>query len=338
MAGFVDLFAGAGGTALGFKMAGFNHLDSYETDPKAKTTYFSNIGGGSKPNSVEEFDPSKLENPKDTVIIGCPPCQGFTRLKKSGLRDERNSLTVLFAKKAAESDARVIFFENVSTITLHPEFNRLVSILRRRGYRPVWDVLDATRYGVPQRRKRLILVAAKQEKLDLSPATEGELDEARKSGLPVARTVREAIWDLRNIKPGSKDAPSNHVTMNHTDKVLKRIRLIPKNGGGQKDLPDEMRYDCHMKENRGYSDVLGRMKWEEPAPTVTTGCTNATKGRFVHPSKDRPLTVREAARIQTFPDDFVFHGGLLSSSTQVGNAVPPVLAFVLARRILLYFD
>lgn len=338
MTGFIELFSGAGGAALGFTKAGFDHLNSFEINKEAKITYSNNIkNAAADVVSVDEFEPSDIIDPNNTVIIGCPPCQGFSRFKWNK-KDERNNLTVLFAKKIACSDVKVIFFENVANIEQYNEFTQLINILKRRGYKASWKILNAVDYGVPQRRIRLILIAVKKRKFDFNPATENELELAISCGLPVSSTVREAIGDLEEIEPGSSNAPPNHITTNHGKEVMERIKKISKNGGGQRDLPENLIYKCHKGDNRGYCDVFGRMRWEAPSPTITSGCTNVTKGRFIHPTKNRAITIREAAYLQTFPDDFVFNGTLYGMSTQVGNAVPPVLANIFANRIWDYMN
>jgi DNA (cytosine-5)-methyltransferase 1 len=333
MAGFVDLYSGAGGTALGFVKAGYRHIDSFETDKNAKKTYSSNIpNSDDTPVSVNEFNPCDIDDPSNTVIIGCPPCQGFTVLKWN-VADDRNKQTIVFAKKAVRSQAKVIFFENVPNIQQYDEFRYLVNVLRRWGYRPSWRILNAVDYGVPQNRNRLILLAVKNRKIIISDASQDELESTASNGLSVFTTVRQAIENLMDIEPNSKRGPPNHCTTEHGASVMKRIKMIPKNGGRQRDLPTSMVYKCHKKDNRGYNDVLGRMKWDCPSPTITSGCTNATKGRFIHPIKNRPITVREAARLQSFPDNFIFSGPLYPMSTQVGNAVPPVLVYIIANQL-----
>jgi DNA (cytosine-5)-methyltransferase 1 len=333
MAGFIDLYSGAGGTALGFIRAGFRHIDSFEIDKDARKTYSNNIQNSDDTLvSVNEFAPDKIDDPDNTVLIGCPPCQGFTILKKRG-PDVRNDQTVIFAKKAVRSRAKIIFFENVPNIQQYEEFAYLVNVLKRWGYGTTWKILNAVNYGVPQNRNRLILLAVKNKKIGIPEASNAGLKSAISAGLPVFFTVRQAIGDLMDVELESRHAPPNHCTTIHGASVMKRIKMIPKNGGRQRDLPEDLIYKCHKKSNRGYNDVLGRMVWDAPSPTITSGCTNATKGRFIHPMKDRPITVREAARLQSFPDGFAFSGALYPTSTQVGNAVPPLIAFMIADRL-----
>jgi DNA (cytosine-5)-methyltransferase 1 len=228
-------------------------------------------------------------------------------------------LVEVFAKLVKSFLPDYMLFENVPWVRSSRHYRQLVGLLKKCGYKLKSRVLDAADYGVPQRRKRLILIASRR----------GEPRLPRRARRRV--TVREAIGDLPPLKPGeAHPLIPNHRAMKHGEEVLTRIRAIPKDGGSRSALPAGLQLRCHKRLVRGYNDVYGRMKWDDVAPTLTSGCTNPSKGRFIHPEQDRAMTPREAARLQTFPDWFVFFGGFTSISRQIGNAMPVELARAIA--------
>lgn len=207
------------------------------------------------------------------------------------------------------------------------------------GYHYVYETLDAVNYGVPQFRRRLLLLATRVKSifpvLKLPARTHASPQEAMKLKLRSWANVRDAIGDLPSVKSGESDPTiPNHKAWNHTEKILRRIRQVPKDGGFRTDIKRELWLKCHSSDddNIGFYDVYGRLRWNKPANTITSGCTNPSKGRFIHPEQDRGLSVREAARLQSFPDarlpikgfrtDFVFHGTDTEAATQVGNTFP----------------
>jgi len=338
----VDLFCGAGGASYGFKKLGFEMVLGLDIRPDAVRTFAYNM----RPREVI-VDDIKNHDGKELlkvvgdcdVLIGCPPCQGFTRLNRKGPNDPRNDLVYLFGKISMTIAPKVLVFENVYGVLLARNrvyFEGFLDLLRKNGYSYMWDVLDMADYGVPQRRRRLILVAVKDgSKVEplLPPKTHARPDEAGRLGLKPWRTVRDAIGDLPPLEPGEADPKDPlHAARRHGAKTLEIIRNIPKNGGSRKDLPPELVLRCHAKHD-GHYDVYGRMRWDAPAPTLTSGCTNPSRGRFIHPEQDRGITLREAARLQTFPDDYVFFGARTSVEYQIGNAVPPLFSERLAETV-----
>ena len=186
--------------------------------------------------------------------------------------------------------------------------------LKAQGYHfGMTKRLDAADFGVPQRRVRCIMLASKDH---ITP----ELPQRTVEGMQ--STVRTAIEDLRPLKSGEADPNDElHVARHHRPVALERLKYIPRDGGSRDSLPNRMQLECH-KGHKGHPDVYGRMTWDAVAPTLTTGCTDLTRGRFGHPRDDRAVTLREAARLQTFPDNYRFLGNSKEIGTQIGNAVP----------------
>jgi DNA (cytosine-5)-methyltransferase 1 len=323
----LDLFCGCGGSSLGFKLAAeelglYPEIIGIDIDRDACTTFQKNRVGQAIIADVR-FAPLRIRKKLFDVIIGCPPCQGFTKMRRRpDLKDPRNELVETFTELTKSFLPEYIVFENVPQIQRSHYYQKLIECLKECGYKFESKVMNAADYGVPQRRKRLILVASRNGKPSLPK--------------PIQRrvSVREAIGDLPPLRAGEAHPTiPNHMCMKHTDKVLARIKAIPKNGGSRSALPAELQLQCHKK-IRGYSDVYGRMRWDDVAPTLTSGCTNPSKGRFIHPEQDRAITPREAARLQTFPDWFIFYGGFISISKQIGNAVPVKLAECISKALL----
>jgi DNA (cytosine-5)-methyltransferase 1 len=315
----LDLFCGCGGSSLGFKLAvqklGLrSEIIGIDIDRDACITFQKNRVGQAIRADVR-YPPFRMQKGLFGVLIGCPPCQGFTRMRgRPDPKDTRNELVGVFSEVVKSILPDYLLFENVPWAQNSHYYQLLVECLKGCGYKFDSKIIDAADHGVPQRRRRLILVASRKRKPRL-PET-----------IPHKVTVREAIGDLPPLEAGTA-CPTipNHRCMKHTDKVLARIKAIPKNGGSRSALPTELWLQCHKKA-LGHRDVYGRMCWDTVAPTLTSGCTNPSKGRFIHPEQDRAITPREAARLQTFPDEFVFHGGFISVSRQIGNAMPVKLA------------
>lgn len=320
----VDLFCGCGGFTCGLKNSKFKVVSAIDCDPLAVATYRSN-----HPevflldNDIREISPAEIaaqfeDGEKLDLLVVCAPCQPFSSLNRYRGRDDRVPLILEAVRFAAELEPAMIFFENVPGLNT-PKFRTLLTELRERleeiGYflgKP--KSVNVSDYGVPQRRLRCIMLATKDTdppELPLATTPEGE-----------RVTVRDAIANLPRLSAGeySSDDPL-HFARNHTPLVLKRLSRIPKDGGSRSSLPIELQLDCH-KCSDAHPDVYGRMAWLDVAPTLTTGCTDLTKGRFAHPEDDRSISLREAARLQTFPDNYKFCGSHSAISRQIGNAVP----------------
>jgi DNA (cytosine-5)-methyltransferase 1 len=353
----IDIFAGCGGATLGFRNAGFEIRAAVELDSVACSTYRMNH---SEVNLLEcdvrrltadqILSAANLESGQTTVLLGCPPCQGFSRhrLKGAGLNDPRNSLVNIFAELVTAMSPPFFVFENVPGIikSAASPWYSAKKMLMDIGYHITEGIIDAVNYGVPQHRRRFAAVGCRLPSVNMSLPPKTYRPPKEHSNLPVWRTVRDAIGELPPLGNGeaSPDDLLHHVPT-HKDTTLERFRLIPHNGGSRSSLPPEMQLNCH-RGYRGHLDVYGRFFWDKPANTVTGGCIQPSKGRFLHPDQDRALSLREAARLQGFPDDYQFKGNKQQIALQIGNAVPPPLACalalgikeVLARQQLLLID
>lgn len=338
-----DLFAGCGGGSLGFLQAGFEVIGAVEIDGDAAAAYAANVDVEPLCRDIREVTGSDLLEGTGlgvgdlTLLFGCPPCQSFTILRRgaaeTAVDDLRNSLPREYSRLVAELRPRHIAFENVPGLVdgrWRHRFEELLSDLEGLGYRCSWDVLDAADYGVPQHRRRVVVVGSRLAEPALPPASHSASGE---DGLPTHRTVREAIGELRRLGPGETDtADPLHRARRHSDLAIRRLRAVPE-GGSRKHLPRELQLACHQG-HPGHYDIYARMWWDRPAPTLTSGCTNVTKGRFAHPEQDRAITVREALLLQGFPANATVAGFTDIMALQVGNAVPPPLTAAVGRAIL----
>ncbi len=318
----IDLFSGCGGLTLGLKQAGFDVVGAVEIDPTAVSTYRANHSGVVVKNiDIRKLSAAKLRRELTLrvgaldLLAGCPPCQGFSALRtRNGAkrnRDVRNDLVHEMLRFARAFRPKTVMMENVPRLMRHKPFKDLCKGLKRLGYRLTIGIKDAARYGVPQRRRRLILIAGCGFDIKFGPESNR------------LRTVRGAIG--RMPEPGrSRDALHNIPEKKRTDRVFKLIRDIPKDGGSRGDLPRNRQLECHKNSN-GFTDIYGRMAWDEVAPTVTSGCFNPSKGRFLHPEKNRAITMREAALLQGFPRNYKFEmsTGKEAIALMIGNALPP---------------
>lgn len=321
----IDLFCGAGGLTLGLKQAGFNVVAGVELNPTAAETYrlnHSDVDIYEKDirhiNPAEIIANSNLKPGELDLLAGCPPCQGFssqrTRNKTNAQLDPRNDLIFEFLRFVEVVFPKTIMLENVPALAKNWRIFKLKESLEQLGY--VVDensisIHDAADYGVPQRRRRLLFKASRL----------GTIPDAPK--IKRRTTVKESISSL---KPAGLSGDTLHdLGEDRSEKVKKLISLIPKDGGSRTDLPKEYWLECHKRSPGGYRDVYGRMKWDDVAPTITGGCHNPSKGRFIHPEFDRAITLREAALLQTFPKDYRFSlaRGKDSVALMIGNALPP---------------
>lgn len=347
----LDLFCGCGGASLGFKLAGCKVAGAIDIDAIACETFERNlkvkpIQGDLRtvhgPQILSEFG---LKRGDVDIVVGCPPCQGFSSLRRTTKRNEidaRDDLVMIFAERIAEIQPRMVVFENVSGITsgrgkafLEIFFQKM----KKLGYKAVSGIVNVADYGVPQIRKRLIALFIKEEdrsadELSLPKQTHSDPRLAENMCLPPWLTVKDAIGDLPPLESGeAAQHPPNHVACKHTPKVLEIIRNIPKSGGSRSSLPKELWLPCH-KDLDGAENVYGRMSWSKPGPTITSRCTTPSCGRFIHPEQDRAITPREAARLQSFPDYFVFNGTLAATTKHIGNAKPVDLATAIGEELV----
>jgi DNA (cytosine-5)-methyltransferase 1 len=344
----IDLFSGAGGSALGFKRAGFRIAGAADMDPDACRTYEGLIGVCPLSVDLSRLPPERAAElwgvrPGEVdVLIGTPPCQGFTRLRNgAGKGDPRNSLVLVFLHYVSHFRPRFLFFENVPGLARLPHGRAFLSELRaglfRLGYRLEEREVDAADYGVPQHRRRLIVVGSRED-VGTPPFPEPTHGDPKSlfvsSGVRQPwRTVRDAIGHLPPLRAGERDpGDPMHRAPHMGERVLRFIAQVPKDGGSRTEVPEEDWLPCHRGHD-GHKDTYGRLAWDRPSGVITSGCCNVSKGRFAHPEQDRPITPREAALLQGFPPDAFFHGSLASVQRQIGNAVPPPLAQAFARAI-----
>lgn len=343
----LDIFSGSGGSGLGFLQAGFRILGAIELDPHSAETYERNLGVIVKKDDITKVSPQAyikelgLQSKELDVLMGCPPCQGFSRMRNSkGAGDRRNGLIIRYLEYVEEFMPRFAVFENVPGITRTEHgrvfYTKLVGGLRGLGYKLLERLVNAADYGVGQVRKRVIVIGGREGEYPPFPKrTHGDPNspEINQGILDPWKTVREVIGYGKypglnageNGEIGGKYP--NHIAPATGYKVLAFIEKVPKDGGSRKDVQKKYWLPCHHSHD-GHADVYGRMSWDRPSNTITTGCNNISKGRFVHPEQDRALSYREAAALQGFPDSFVFCGKKVS--TQIGNAVPPPLAYAIA--------
>ncbi len=309
----MDLFAGAGGFTLGFVQAGFTPVFAVEFDKDAAATYEANFGPHCSPediNDVESFPPAD-------IIIGGPPCQGFSNLGAHIPNDPRNQLWRHFVRAVEQSRPLVFVVENVPPLLNSEEGQELMRETRALGYNVDGRILHATDYGVPQARKRTIIIGSRIGRVVFPKPTHVD---PKKRDLTTFHlcdwaTVRQAIGDL----PLEPTEYSLHFGRNPTPKSLERYKHIPP-GGNRWNLPPELMPECWRKKTKGGTDLFGRLRWDEPSVTIRTEFFKPEKGRYLHPEAHRPITHREAARIQGFPDEFVFKGSKIEIAKQIGNA------------------
>ena len=260
------------------------------------------------------LDELGLESGELDLLAGCPPCQGFSAMRTQNghldIQDDRNDLVFEFLRFVEGLRPRAIMMENVPALADDERFTTLCKRFRDLGYHPKYGILNAMHYGVPQRRRRLVLLAC----LDTLVGFASPADSVS--------TVRDAIHDLPAA--GDSGDPPHDLRENRTQRIRELIAAIPKDGGSRTALPDSLQLKCHKKCN-GYKDVYGRMAWDKPAPTITGGCFNPSKGRFLHPEENRAITMREAALLQSFPADYTFPNCRSKSALAllIGNALPP---------------
>jgi DNA (cytosine-5)-methyltransferase 1 len=322
---FVDLFAGAGGMTMGFAQAGFEPIFAVEIDPSAARTYEANFGAHMHAGPIQEVK----DFPEADLVIGGPPCQGFSPLGRDRDPQSRELLNRLwhqYARALRQIRPLAFVIENVPEFVRSEQFQAFLRTARRREelreYVIEYRVLNAVDFGVPQRRRRGIVLASRVGRPMWPEPTHAQ--EPELFGLHPYVTVRDAIGDL----PLEPDGVNWHIGRNPTPKSLERYRAVPE-GGNRFDLaknrPDILP-DCWARKKTGTTDVFGRLWWDRPAFTIRTEFFKPEKGRYLHPQADRPITHREAARLQSFADDFQFEGSKTEVARQIGNAVPPVLA------------
>lgn len=334
----VDLFSGAGGMTVGFHLAGFESVLAVDFDKDSCLTYQKNFPKAKVVcDNIKKIDSEQivklLQGKKADVVIGGPPCQGFSPLGRKIKDDPRNHLWKEYLRVVRLLKPKVWIMENVPELLRSQEFEEIKKMAWRLGYQIEAKVLNAADYGVPQRRQRAIVIAVNKGELKhptpthVNPNERNLLNRKRKNWV----TVNEAFKGL-SAKPDGKNF---HIGRNPTDLSLRRYQAVPP-GGNRFNLPKELLPKCWANKPTGSTDVFGRLWWDKPSLTVRTEFYKPEKGRYLHPEENRPITLREGARLQTFPDSFFFEGSNSSVGKQIGNAVPCLLAKKIAQTVNSY--
>lgn len=352
-----DFFCGAGGLTRGLLDAGIEVIAGFDLDDRCRPSYEHNNPGArfikvdiGHLTLRELLSKGRLKKFEQVLFAGCAPCQAFSSQNKgSGKRKDSTSdgtmeklarkesfetATLLgeFGRLVAAAKPGYVLIENVpgmARVEGYSTFKRFLRMLDANGYRYAYDILDAKKYGVPQNRRRLVLIASLQGEPTLPEPRYG-------NNLLPYKTVLQAIAHFPKIKAGESHAKvPNHVAASITKFNLERLRHTPPDGGDRKSWPKRLRLECHKGNYDGHTDVYGRMSWNNPAPALTGRCHSISNGRYGHPVQNRAISLREAAALQSFPDVYKFYGSNKHIAQQIGNAVPVKLAECLGKQILL---
>jgi DNA (cytosine-5)-methyltransferase 1 len=341
----IDLFSGAGGMTLGFtdpRFCGeFECVLAVDNDAAALETHAANFSGRTVCGNVEEWLSDDPQIPLADIVIGGPPCQGFSLLNKKRLGDERRALWEPYLDVVERCGAKIFVMENVAELYSSGEFEMIKKRAEKLGFKVSAGVLNSANYGTPQTRKRTVIIASRIKLGGEPPFPPPETHAApgsKKTNLSPWLTVKDAIGDLgRPIgnEIGQTPPLDLHFGRNPTAKSMARYKVVPA-GGNRFDLQRNARHltpACWIKKTSGGTDLFGRLWWDRPSVTIRTEFFKPEKGRYLHPKQHRPITHREAARLMGFPDEFRFKGTKIEIARQIGNAVPPSLAGAIAREV-----
>lgn len=336
----VDLFCGAGGLTHGFILEGIPVAAGIDLDPACRFPYEENNQSIFIESDVKKITPKIIKelfgDAEIRILAGCAPCQPFStysqRYELDGV-DGKWGLLYQFSRLAKKVKPDIITMENVPSIVHHSVFHDFVGTLKKIGYKVWFDVVDSAQYGVPQVRRRMVLLASLRGEISMIGPTQKK-----------PKTVKQAIGRLRPLAAG-ESAPRDrlHVASALSDRNLKRIKAS-RPGGTWRDWPSHLVASCHRAESgQTYPGVYGRMEWNKPAPTMTTQCFGYGNGRFGHPVQNRAISLREAAILQSFPRNYVFvpKGGDVNFKVLgrlIGNAVPVGLGRAIAKSIKLHLQ
>lgn len=331
----IDFFCGGGGMTKGLMDAGIDVLFGVDLNPACQETYEHNNRIPYINRNITEItgvelleDYPALDDNDELLLVGCAPCQPFSKQRHSGHEHEATNLLDEFGRLVEELMPAHVLVENVPGIQRQDVFTRFLETLRNSEYRCDYHVLNAKDYGVPQNRRRLILFASRLFDPVFPEITHGE------DHLPYV-TVRNTIARYPHLEAGQENINiPNHRAAGLSALNLRRIAATPHNGGSRKDWPDNLVLKCHANGHAGHTDVYGRMSWDAVSPTLTSKCHVLSNGRFGHPEQNRAISLREAAALQSFPDDYIFVGSMQEIGKQIGNAVPVLLAERIGETIL----
>lgn len=330
----IDFFSGCGGVSEGLRQAGYDIVLGVDFDKDASASYQANFPEADFIEAdirkidildiVNIVQKSNLKMP--LLFAACAPCQPFSSQNKFRTEaDERKSLLDETHRFIEALLPEYIVIENVPGMQKVSEnqegpYKRFINFLNQLGYSYISFIAKAENYGVPQRRKRFVLIASRLGSLSIPPATHGK-------GLKPYATVKDYIYNYPVLNAGSICGNDNiHISAKMNDLNINRIKHTPE-GGDRRNWPEHLLNNCH-KLYKGHTDTYGRMRWNSLAPTLTTKCNSYSNGRFGHPdiNQNRAISIREASRLQTFPESYKFIGSIGSMARQIGNAVPCELA------------
>lgn len=341
----VDLFCGIGGLSYGMKTVGFHIKGGFDIDPTCKFAYEYNNGAPFFFKDIKEVKRKDIRplysDGAVRILAGCAPCQPFSTYANKNKNKDPSKYDLLYEFGRLVETVRpdIVTMENVPSIRafkLKNVLNDFINLLEDEKYHVSVKIVFCPQYGIPQTRKRLVLLASKFGEIDLLPPTITDPNDYV--------TVRGTIGDLEPLAAGeiSKKDPL-HRAASLSPLNLRRIQAT-KEGGSWRDWPDELKLRCHKSSTgKSFGSVYGRMKWDEPSPTMTTECTGIGNGRFGHPEQDRAISAREAALLQTFPMNYKFFEderkvSLTKASRYIGNAVPPKLGEIIGKSIVNHLD
>lgn len=321
----IDIFSGCGGLTEGMHQANFKTQVAFEIDEIASKAYQLNhpdttiITKDIRKVSIAEIK-RNLNGKTIHLLAGCPPCQGFSSIRRlnrtTPVDDDRNNLIMEYVRLVKALKPYTIMMENVPGLVGYDLFKKAIAILKDElKYQIDFKIVNVKNYGVPQSRRRLVLVGSRLGAIKIAEP------------LNEKRTVRQTIEHLP--LPENSFDPIHKIFPAHNSNVQERIELTPKDGGSRKDLPKKYMLKCHETENVGFNDVYGRLRWDDYSSTITGGCLNPSKGRFLHPEQNRNISAREAALLQSFPSDYKFPLDIAKSNLAllIGNALPPMFSF-----------
>ena len=336
----IDLFCGIGGLSYGLFKEGFNIKAGIDINESCKFAFEKNCKSEFISEDISTMDKSRIQklysDKSLKILVGCAPCQPFSSytFKHDKTKDQRWQLLYKFSEFINKVKPDIVSMENVPQLLNFkkaPVFEEFAKNLEKQGYSVSYQIVYCPDYGIPQKRKRLVLLASKLGKISLLPPTHSKENYI---------TVRDAIGKMPKLKSGEGCSSDYvHKATQLSDLNLKRIRQSKPGGSWAKDWDEDLKLKCHKdKKGKTYVSVYGRMVWDEPSPTMTTYCTGIGNGRFGHPEQDRAISLREAAILQSFPKEYKFAKNAESLKTgavakQIGNAVPPKLGEIIGKSI-----